>query len=64
MVETNMKNLMRNTSLLFAGFCSANAAAHTGIHTGLYHPLSGIDHLLIVLAIATIAGIAMYYYKR
>jgi len=43
---------------------STNAFSHTGLHTELYHPMSGVDHFLVILAIGIISGIAFYYHKK
>lgn len=43
---------------------STNAFSHTGVHTELYHPMSGLDHFLVILAIGVISGIAYYYHKK
>lgn len=43
---------------------STSAYSHTGLHTGLFHPLSGVDHFLVILVIGVISGIAYYYKKK
>lgn len=48
------------TTFLF----STSAFSHTGVHTELFHPLSGIDHFLVILAIGVISGIVFYYHKK
>jgi len=38
--------------------------AHTGVHNEIYHPLSGVDHFLIVLMIGAIAGVVFITMKN
>ena len=59
-----MKKFIKNTTTIVATFCSSTAFSHTGVHTELYHPMSGVDHFLIILAIGVISGIAFYYHKK
>jgi len=59
-----MKKIIKNTTTFVTALCSPTAFSHTGVHTELYHPLSGVDHFLVILAIGVISGIAFYYHKK
>jgi hydrogenase/urease accessory protein HupE len=49
---------------LLACLASPAVFAHTGIHTGIYHPLSGVDHFLMLLIGGLLAGVATYYFYK
>jgi hydrogenase/urease accessory protein HupE len=52
-------------ALLIISLASSTAFAHTGFHHNIYHPLSGLDHFLVVLVIGMLAGTTAYYlYKK
>ena len=64
-----IKKSINKTMLLIASLISPTAFAHTGIHNNelynhTYHLLSGIDHFLVVLIIALIAGAMSYYFYK
>jgi len=55
----------KQIALLIISLASSTAFAHTGLHNHIYHPLSGLDHFLVVLIIGMLAGTAAYYlYKK
>jgi len=64
MSKTVSKTLTRLSSLFIGGLFTSNVFAHTGFHNEIYHPMSGVDHFLVVLAIGVITGIAIYCYKK
>jgi len=49
---------------LMSCFSVSTAFAHTGVHNDIYHPLSGIDHFLVVLMIGVAAGIIFLTMKN
>ncbi len=64
-----MLNKLIKTFLLLAGsLLSTTGFAHTGFHNDvfhpLFHPLSGVDHFLVVLIISAAAGVVLYLYKK
>lgn len=56
--------MIRSSVALTAFLLSTNAYSHTGVHTELFHPMSGVDHFIVILAIGVISGIAFYYHKK
>ena len=50
-----LKRMMKKIAVLFC-LPVSTAFAHTGVHNEIYHPLSGVDHFLVVLMIAVVAG--------
>ncbi|MCK5336652.1 MAG: HupE/UreJ family protein [Gammaproteobacteria bacterium] len=58
------KKLFGKIALLSASVASSTAFAHTGIHNELYHPLSGVDHFLVILIIGLLAAITTYYFYK
>ena len=57
-----LNNILKTMTLLACLFAPA-AYAHTGIHNGMYHPLSGVDHFLVVLIIGIISAIVLVTIK-
>ncbi|MCW8935033.1 MAG: HupE/UreJ family protein [Gammaproteobacteria bacterium] len=55
-----IKTIIALTALLF----STSAYSHTGVHTELFHPMSGVDHFLVILAIGVVSGLAFYFHKK
>ena len=56
--------MIRLSMALIPFLFSTSAYSHTGLHTELFHPMSGIDHFLVVLAIGVISGVAFYLHKK
>ena len=50
--------------VLLSIFVSPLANAHTGVHTELFHTLSGVDHFVVVLMIGVISGVALYFSRK
>jgi len=48
----------------FSCLSVSTAFAHTGVHNDIYHPLSGVDHFLVVLMIGVAAGIIFLTMKK
>ena len=59
-----MKKLLIQKLVLLTVLVSPIASAHTGVHTGLFHPLSGVDHFMVVLVIGVISGMAVYFSRK
>lgn len=59
-----MKKYIINITLLLTSMVSSAALAHTGFHNDIYHPLSGIDHFLVMLIVGLLAGVATYYFYK
>ena len=58
------KNIFGKIALSASSLISSPAFAHTGIHNDVYHPLSGVDHFLVILIIGLLTGITLYYFYR
>lgn len=56
--------MIRSTIAIATMLLSTSAYSHTGVHTELFHPMSGVDHFMVILAIGVISGIAFYYHKK
>jgi len=60
-----IKKHIHKIAMLAGTLLSSSTFAHTGLHNEIYHPLSGVDHFLVVLIIGLVAGVASYYlYKK
>lgn len=51
-----LNNILKVMTFLACLFAPA-AYVHAGVHNGIYHPLSGVEHFLVVLIIGIISAI-------
>jgi len=58
-----LMRMMKKIALLFC-LSISTVFAHTGVHNEIYHPLSGVDHFLVVLMIGAIAGVVFIAMKN
>lgn len=55
---------LQTIALVFIGLIASPALAHTGFHNRVYHPLSGVDHFIVILIVGLLAVVSGYYFYK